>query len=102
MLIYLRNEYGTMTPEELERNRSALCEPWNLNNHLEDLWAKISNIQRIATLGHVPIPDITIITLTLSMICKNRLAGKHHREVAPLSNRRMDRRVVQARVLTRQ
>ena len=73
MLIHLRNEYGTMTPEELERNRSALSEPWNLDNPLEDLWSKIFNIQLIATLGHVPIPDITIITLTLSMIEKTGL-----------------------------
>ena len=73
MLIHLRREYGTMTPEELEHNRSALSEPWNLDDPIEDLWSKISNIQRIATLGHVPIPDITIITLTLAMIEKTGL-----------------------------
>ena len=73
MLNHLRSEYGTMTPEELERNRSALSEPWNLDDPIEDLWSKISNIQRIATLGHVPIPDVTIITLTLAMIEKTGL-----------------------------
>lgn len=73
MLNHLRAEYGTMTPEELERNRSALSEPWNFDDPIEDLWSKISNIQRIATLGHVPIPDITIITLTLAMIEKTGL-----------------------------
>ena len=73
MLLHLRNEYGTMTPEELERNRSALSEPWNFDDPIEDLWSKIANIQRVATLGQVPIPDITIITLTLAMIEKTGL-----------------------------
>ena len=40
---------------------------------LEDLWAKIANIQRVATFGNVPIADITIITLTLAMIEKTGL-----------------------------
>ncbi|KAI2509715.1 hypothetical protein MHU86_4697 [Fragilaria crotonensis] len=73
MLTHLRNEYGTMTPEELERNRDALSEPWNLDDPIEDLWSKISNIQRVARLGAVPIPDITVITLTLAMIEKTGL-----------------------------
>ena len=68
MLTHLRDEYGTLTPEELERNRGALSEPWNLDDPIEDLWAKIANIQRVATFGNVPIADITIITLTLAMI----------------------------------
>ena len=62
-----------VTPEELERNRAALSEPWNLDEPIEDLWAKIANIQRVATLGHVPIPDITVITLTLAMLEKTGL-----------------------------
>lgn len=73
MLVHLRTEYGTMTPEELERNRAALSEPWNLDDPIEDLWAKIANIQRVAALGHVPIPNITVITLTLAMLEKTGL-----------------------------
>ncbi len=73
MLTHLRTEYGTMTPEELERNRSALSEPWNLDDPIEDLWSKIANIQRVARLGAVPTPDITIITLTLAMLEKTGL-----------------------------
>lgn len=73
MLVHLRTEYGTMTPEELERNRAALSEPWNLDEPIEDLWAKIANIQRVAALGHVPIPNITVITLTLAMLEKTGL-----------------------------
>jgi hypothetical protein len=38
--------YGTLTPEELQKNRAALSEQWNLDNPLEDLWSsKIANIQ---------------------------------------------------------
>jgi hypothetical protein len=73
MLQHLRSEYGTMTPEELERNRAALSDPWNLDDPIEDLWSKIANIQRVAALGTVPIPDITVITLTLAMLEKTGL-----------------------------
>jgi hypothetical protein len=73
MLEHLRTEYGTLTPEELEKNRAALSEPWNFDAPIEDLWAKIVNIQRVAAFGAVPIPDITIITLTLAMIEKTGL-----------------------------
>ena len=73
MLEHLRTEYGTLTPEELEKNRAALSEPWNFDDPIEDLWAKIVNIQRVAAFGQVPIPDITIITLTLAMIEKTGL-----------------------------
>lgn len=73
MLEHLRTEYGTLTPEELETNRAALSAPWNFDDPIEDLWAKITNIQRVATFGNVPIADITVITLTLTMIEKTGL-----------------------------
>ena len=41
MLEHLCTEYGTLTPEELEKNRAALSEPWNFDNPIEDLWAKL-------------------------------------------------------------
>jgi hypothetical protein len=67
MLTHLKTECRTMTPEELDRNRAALFGPWNLDEAIEDLWAKIANIQRVAALGNVPIPNVTVITLTLAM-----------------------------------
>jgi hypothetical protein len=82
MLAHLRTEYGTMTPEELEHNSAALSEPWNLDDPIEDLWAKIANIQRVATLGLVPIPNVTVITLTLAMLEKNGPSGHHHRKIS--------------------
>ena len=42
---HLSAEYGTLTPEELKTNRAAMSEPWNFDNPIEDLWAKILNIQ---------------------------------------------------------
>jgi hypothetical protein len=73
LLEHLRTEYGTLTPEELEANRASLSEAWNFDDPIEDLWAKIANIQRVATFGDVPLADITIITLTLAMIEKTGL-----------------------------
>ena len=68
MLVHLQTKYGTMTPEELETNRAALSDPWNFDDPIEDLWDRIANIRRVAELGKVPIPEITILTLTLAMI----------------------------------
>ena len=73
MLEHLRRKYGSLTPEELETNRAALSAPWNFDDPIEDLWAKITNIQRVASFGTVPIADITVITLTLAMIEKTGL-----------------------------
>ena len=73
MLTHLHIKYGTMTPEELEINRGALSGPWNFDDPIEDLWDKIENIKRIATLGQAPLTDVTIITLTLAMIEKTGL-----------------------------
>ena len=70
---HLLAQNGTMTPVELERNRAALSEPWNLDDPITDLWAKIANIQRVATLDQVPIPDTTVITLSLAMLEKTGL-----------------------------
>lgn len=54
----------------------------------------------ITTFGHVPIPDITIITLTLAMIEKNKTFGNYHREVSPPPNGRVDCCAIQVRVST--
>jgi hypothetical protein len=62
-----------LTPEELEKNRAALSEPWNFDDPIEDLWAKIANIQHVAAFGAAPVTDVTVITLTLSMIEKTGL-----------------------------
>ena len=73
MLAHLQLKYGTITPEELETNRAALSEAWNLDDPIEDLWKKIANIQRVAAFGDAPITDITAITLTLAMLEKTGL-----------------------------
>ena len=73
MLEHLITEYGTLTPEELEANRSTLSVAWNFDDPIEDLWAKIANVQRVAAFGNVPLADVTVITLTLTMIEKTGL-----------------------------
>lgn len=47
-----------MTAKELEHNCATLSEPRT----------KIAHIQHVAALGHVPIPNITVLTLTLAML----------------------------------
>ena len=74
MLTHLHNKYGTPTPEEMEKNRAALLDPWNLDDRIVDFWAKIaSNIQRVATFGKRPHCRYHIITHTLAMFEKTGL-----------------------------
>ena len=73
MLAHFQDKYGTMSPEELERNCSALSEPWNFDAPMEDLLVKIAYIQHLVLCRKVPNPNITIITLTLAMIEKTGL-----------------------------
>jgi hypothetical protein len=37
ILTHIRNEYRTLTPEELEKNCATLTEQWNLDDPIEDL-----------------------------------------------------------------
>lgn len=73
LLVHLKDTYGTLSPEDLEKNRAALSTPWNPDAPLENLWARITEIQRIATAGNAPIPDVAAITLTLAMFEKSGL-----------------------------
>jgi len=73
MLDHLKTNYGILTPEELELNRSALSHPWNPEAPLELFWANLANIRRVALTGGAPISDVTAITLTLAMFEKSGL-----------------------------
>jgi hypothetical protein len=49
LLDHLWDIYGTVTPEEIEKNRTRLIKPWNPDEPLEKLWQRISDIRQFAT-----------------------------------------------------
>jgi hypothetical protein len=67
LLAHLESIYAVLTPEALEANRNSLSDAWNPDLPIENLWIKISEIQRIATAGNAEISDVAAITLTLAM-----------------------------------
>ena len=67
MIQHLDATYGRLTPGEIEANRLALSTPWNPDRPIEDLWAGVDTIRRIAEDGHAPITEVTAISLLLDM-----------------------------------
>jgi hypothetical protein len=75
MIQHLDDNYAVLTPEALEANRTALSDPWNPDEPIENLWTKMFEIQRIATAGAAEISDVAVITLTLAMFENSGLLG---------------------------
>ena len=67
MIQHLDATYGRLTPGEIEANRLALSTPWNPDRPIEDLWASVDTIRRIADDGQAPITEVTAISLLLDM-----------------------------------
>ena len=67
MIHHLDEHYGRLTPGEIEANRLALSTPWNPDRPIEDLWASVDAIRRIAEDGKAPITEVSTISLLLDM-----------------------------------
>ena len=67
MIQHLDATYGRLTPGEIEANRLALSTPWNPDRPIEDLWASVDTIRRIAEDGQAPITEVTAISLLLDI-----------------------------------
>ena len=65
LLAHIVRKYATMTPKEAEDMRTTLTAAINLDDPLESLWMKITNVQH-AVARIAPITDATAITLTLN------------------------------------
>ena len=75
MIQHLDSTYGTLTPEELEVNRLELSKPWNPDSPIEELWASVDNVLRLARNGHADISEVTTITILLAMFETSGLLG---------------------------
>lgn len=67
MLTHLKSTYGTLTGGEIELNRAQLSAAWDTTSPIESLWARITEIKRIAAVAEQPIEDRAVIALVLPM-----------------------------------
>jgi hypothetical protein len=67
MLTHLKTTYGVLTGLEIEKNRARLSDAWDTSSPIETLWARISEIRRIATNANQDIGDTAVIALVLPM-----------------------------------
>ena len=70
MLVHLQTMYGAVTQDDIEKNRNLLSTPWNPDDSIEDLWARILHCQSYATAAQEPIPDAATIRLILGVLEK--------------------------------
>lgn len=68
MLSHLTATYGTITREDIDKNRDALVAPWNPDQPIEDLYSRLPEIVRIATLANEPIAIATQVRALLQVI----------------------------------
>lgn len=73
MLTHLKTTYGVLTGLEIEKNRARLSDSWDTSSPIETLWARISEIRRIATNATQDIGDTAVIALVLPMFEKTGL-----------------------------
>jgi hypothetical protein len=68
MLQHLVATYGHMTPDELEANEKCLEQEFNIDDGIEALWRRISEIQTLAASAGEPIPDSAVLRRTLQVL----------------------------------
>ena len=65
MLAYLKDMYGSLTPNKIKANHATLLAAWNPDEPIEDLWLCISNAQTLATSAGELILNALAMRLTL-------------------------------------
>jgi hypothetical protein len=68
MLAHLKEEYGELDATEIETNHDTLAGAWNPDDHIEDLFTRIRDAQRLATKANEPITDGGAIRLTITAL----------------------------------
>jgi hypothetical protein len=67
-LAHLKEQYGEIINEEIEANCTKLNAEWNPDETIEDLWLRITEVQRYATRATKPITDATAVRLTPAVL----------------------------------
>lgn len=71
MLAHLVTRYGSVTGNDIELNRNRLSTTWDPDEPIENVWTRISEVQRYAIRAGIPIHDTAVITLTLAVFTKS-------------------------------
>jgi hypothetical protein len=67
ILVHLKTTYAGVKPEEIDANRALLSAPWNPDEPIEDLWLRVTEIQRFSIRAEEEITDGTALRLTLKV-----------------------------------
>jgi hypothetical protein len=73
LLDHIRDNFSTLTDNDIETNRNELQAAWDPDDPIETLWVRIKEIQAIARRGGEPITNATVIRLTILMFEENGL-----------------------------
>ena len=65
ILAHLVTTYGTITPEDLERNMEKLSAPWNPDTTIEAHFSNATKLRAFATAGNEAIPDTVAVRALL-------------------------------------
>jgi hypothetical protein len=65
ILDHLRTTYGIISPDDLKTNLKNLSRQWSPDQPLTNLWAQIKTCQDFAASSVEPIPDATIVRITV-------------------------------------
>jgi hypothetical protein len=77
ILAYLVTEYDIITQDDLKANRDKLDTPWDASEPIYKLWNRTLAIQRFATAGKFPIPDITIVHALITVLMNTGVFATH-------------------------
>ena len=66
----LVRDYGTVKQSEIEKNRTRLSEPYNIDEPIENLWSHIKSIRDFAAAANEEISDAVTIRMTTDMLKK--------------------------------
>jgi hypothetical protein len=67
MLEHLQATYGIITRAEVEHNRGSIQSAWNLDDPIEMLWTRLTEIRRISREAQEELSAATIMELTILM-----------------------------------
>jgi hypothetical protein len=63
MITHLQTMYGEITCSKIEKNRGSIQTAWNLDNPIEMLWARLTEIRRLSGEAQEELTEATIMDL---------------------------------------
>jgi hypothetical protein len=67
-LTHLFTNFGTITGADLNANRASILTAWNIDDPIQELWAKLKVIRDFAAAGKEPMDDDTLLQQTIILL----------------------------------